>query len=117
MADLVVVAAGRRANTEGLNIKAAGVNTERGFITVDDRCCTNVPHIYAIGDVNGKSMLAHAASEQGKIVAENIAKRQKSCLRLPILCPAAFTLIPRLPRLVFRAKGKGCRNQCQGRTV
>lgn len=73
-ADLVVVAAGRRANTEGLNIKAAGVNTERGFITVDDRCCTNVPHIYAIGDVNGKSMLAHAASEQGKIVAENIAK-------------------------------------------
>ena len=73
-ADLVVVAAGRRANTEGLNIKAAGVNTERGFVTVDDRCCTNVPHIYAIGDVNGKSMLAHAASEQGKIVAENIAK-------------------------------------------
>ena len=72
-ADLVVVAAGRRANVEGLNTKAVNLNMEKGFIVVDDRCCTNVPNIYAIGDVNGKSMLAHAASEQGKTVALNIA--------------------------------------------
>lgn len=73
-ADLVVVAAGRRANVEGLRPEAVSLHMERGFIVVDDRCCTNVPNIYAIGDVNGKSMLAHAASEQGKTVALNIAR-------------------------------------------
>ena len=89
-ADLVVVAAGRRANTEGLNIKAAGVNTERGFITVDDRCCTNVPHIYAIGDVNGKSMLAHAASFQGRKVIDHILGIDNR-IKLDIIPAAVFT--------------------------
>ena len=70
-AEITVIAAGRRPRTEELCLEKAGVAVnERGFITVDDYCRTNVENIYAIGDVNGKVMLAHAASAQGNAVAE-----------------------------------------------
>ncbi len=73
-ADMIVTAVGRRPNSAGLNLDAAGVAvSERGFVTVDDACKTNVSHIYAIGDINGKVMLAHAASAQADAVAETIA--------------------------------------------
>ncbi len=71
--DRVLVAVGRRPNSDQLNLEAAGVTTdERGFITVDDKQRTNVPHIYAIGDIVGNPMLAHKASYEGKIAAEVI---------------------------------------------
>jgi dihydrolipoamide dehydrogenase len=72
-ADKVLVAVGRRPNTEGLGLEAVGVKLERGFIPVDRRQQTNVPGIYAIGDVAGQPMLAHKASKEAEVAAEVIA--------------------------------------------
>lgn len=72
-ADAVLVAVGFVPHTEGLNLEGAGVVTQRGFITIDDSMQTNVPGIYAIGDVTGKLMLAHVAMQQGVAAAEHIA--------------------------------------------
>lgn len=84
-ADLVVSAVGRRANTEGLKPERAGLRMNRGFIEVNELCATSTPHIYAIGDVNGKCMLAHAASYQGKRVVLNIAENKNlSCTKAPV---------------------------------
>src|SRR5437868_5392359 len=71
--DRVLVSTGFMPNSEELGLEQRGVATERGFITVDDKLQTNVPGIYAIGDVTGKLMLAHVASAQGEIAAEVIA--------------------------------------------
>ena len=70
-ADKVLVAVGRRANTEGLGLDAAGVTLDRGCIEVDAGQRTNVEGIYAIGDCTGGAMLAHVASAQGEVAAEN----------------------------------------------
>ena len=69
----VLVAIGVQANTEGLGLDSVGVATERGFIQADDNMSTNVPGIYAIGDVTGKLLLAHVASAQGVMAAETIS--------------------------------------------
>ena len=72
--DLVLVAAGRAPNGQLCGADKAGVNiSERGFIEVDKQQRTNVPHIYAIGDVVGQPMLAHKAVHEGHIAAENCA--------------------------------------------
>lgn len=72
--DIVMVAIGRRPNGKPIGAESAGVAVnERGFITVDSQMRTNVPHIYAIGDITGEPMLAHKASHEGKIAAEVIA--------------------------------------------
>ena len=72
-ADIVLVAIGRRPNTDGLGLEAAGVATERGRVVIDDHFKTNVPGIYAIGDVVRGPMLAHKAEDEGVAVAEIIA--------------------------------------------
>ncbi len=72
-ADIVLVATGRRPYTEGLGLEAAGVTTERGRVVIDDHFATNVPGIYAIGDVVRGPMLAHKAEDEGVAVAEIIA--------------------------------------------
>ncbi len=72
--DFILMAVGRRPNGKDVNAQAAGVNvTERGFIPVDRQLRTNVPHIYAIGDICGEPMLAHKATHEGKTAAEVIA--------------------------------------------
>ena len=71
--DKVLVAIGVQGNSEGIGLEAAGVETERGFIPVDDQMRTNVPGVYAIGDVTGKLPLAHVASAQAVTAAEAIA--------------------------------------------
>ncbi|RME05582.1 MAG: dihydrolipoyl dehydrogenase [Deltaproteobacteria bacterium] len=72
----ILVTVGRRPNTESLGLEAAGVQRdEKGFIPVDERRATNVPGIYAIGDVAGQPMLAHKASKEGEVAAEVIAGR------------------------------------------
>jgi dihydrolipoamide dehydrogenase len=72
--DYVLVSIGRKPYTEGLNAEAAGVKlTARGQVEVDDHLRTNVPNIYAIGDVVKGAMLAHKAEEEGVFVAETIA--------------------------------------------
>ena len=72
--DLVLVAAGRAPNGKLCSAEKAGVAvTERGFIEVDKQQRTNVPHIYAIGDVVGQPMLAHKAVHEAHVAAENCA--------------------------------------------
>ena len=72
--DLVLQAVGRIPNGKRLNVANAGVNvTDRGFIEVDRQMRTNVPHIYAIGDIVGQPMLAHKAVHEGHVAAEAAA--------------------------------------------
>ncbi len=71
--DRVLMAVGRRPNGRDIGAEAAGVAVnERGFIPVDKQMRSNVPHIYAIGDIVGEPMLAHKAVHQGKVAAEVI---------------------------------------------
>ncbi|MDP6525498.1 MAG: dihydrolipoyl dehydrogenase [Kiritimatiellia bacterium] len=70
--DILLVSVGRRPVTDGLELNNAGIEVnENGFIGVDDRNCTKVAGIYAIGDVNGIMMLAHAATSQGICAADD----------------------------------------------
>lgn len=72
--DVVLVAAGRTPNGKLIGAENAGVAvTERGFIEVDKQMRTNMPHIYAIGDIVGQPMLAHKAVHEGHVAAENCA--------------------------------------------
>jgi dihydrolipoamide dehydrogenase len=70
----LVVAAGRKPNTQALNVNEVGLLLdERGYVHVDEFCRTNLPNIYAVGDVVRGPMLAHKASEEGIVVVERIA--------------------------------------------
>lgn len=89
-ADWVLMAVGRRAVTEGLNLEAAGVEYSPKGIATDDHMLTNVPGIYAIGDVNGRQMLAHAATMQG-IKAVNHILGRTDTIRLDVMPSAIFT--------------------------
>ncbi len=72
--DKLIVSIGRVPNTEGLGAAAAGLKLdERGFVAVDDDCRTNLPNVWAVGDVVRGPMLAHKAEEEGVAVAERIA--------------------------------------------
>jgi len=88
--DRVLIAVGRRAQAQGLGLEATRVRTsDRGVIGVDDRCRTDDPRIYAVGDVTGEPMLAHRAMRQGTVAAEAIAGR-----------PVAFDNVA-VPAVVF----------------
>jgi dihydrolipoamide dehydrogenase len=72
--DKLIVSIGRAPNTTGLNPEAVGLQLdERGFVAVDDECRTNLPNVWAVGDVVRGPMLAHKAEEEGVAVAERIA--------------------------------------------
>jgi dihydrolipoamide dehydrogenase len=89
-ADAILMSVGRVPNTDGLNLEAIGVNYTPKGIVVDDNMQTNVPHVYAIGDVNGRMMLAHAATFQGYRAINHIVG-QKDDIRLDIIPSAVFT--------------------------
>lgn len=72
-ADAILVTVGRFPNSENLGLKKLGIEMDGRFIKIDKACRTNVPGIYAIGDVAGNPMLAHKASHEGEVVAEVIA--------------------------------------------
>jgi len=75
--DQILVAVGRRPNGKAIGADKAGVNVdERGFIPTDKQMRTNVPHIFAIGDIAGNPMLAHKAIPEGKVAAEVIAGKK-----------------------------------------
>jgi dihydrolipoamide dehydrogenase len=77
--DRILVAVGRRPNGRDIGAENAGVNVnERGFIPADKQLRTNVPHIFAIGDIIAEPMLAHKASHEGKLAAEIIADREQA---------------------------------------
>lgn len=81
--DVVLMAGGRAPNTRGIGLEKLGVRMDRkGFVQVDGLCRTNVPGVYAIGDINGKMQLAHVASAQGLLVADHIAG--KPCRQLDL---------------------------------
>ncbi|MDE2219852.1 MAG: dihydrolipoyl dehydrogenase, partial [Gammaproteobacteria bacterium] len=89
--DRVLVAVGRVPNGRLLNADTAGVAvSERGFIAVDSQQRTNVPHIFAIGDVVGQPMLAHKATHEGKVAAE-VAAGQKSYFDARAIPSVAYT--------------------------
>lgn len=86
----VLIATGRKPNLEGLNLEAAGVEYSPKGITVNDNMLTSVPHIYAIGDVTGRQMLAHAATFMGfRAVNAIVGKADK--IRFDIMPSAIFT--------------------------
>ena len=75
--DKLIVAAGRAPNTQGIAEDALGLALDdKGFVRIDAQCRTNLPRIYAVGDVAGGAMLAHKASEEGVMAAELIAGRK-----------------------------------------
>ncbi len=89
--DRVLLAVGRSPNGRAINAEAAGLHVdERGFIPVDKQQKTNVPNIYAIGDIVGQPMLAHKASHEGKTAAEVIAG-QKSYFDAKTIPSVAYT--------------------------
>lgn len=72
--DVLLVAVGMKPRSRGIGLEEVGVHIdERGFVPTDEQCRTNVPGIYAVGDVSGSPMLAHKASKEGEVCAEVIA--------------------------------------------
>lgn len=89
-ADKVLMAVGRKADVSSLNLSDAGIEyTSRGVVT-DDNMQTNVPHIYAIGDINGRMMLAHAAIFQGIVALDHIMGTGNA-IDLSVMPAAVFT--------------------------
>ncbi|MBL7215030.1 MAG: dihydrolipoyl dehydrogenase [Phycisphaerae bacterium] len=70
-ADKVLVATGRRPNTKDMGLESIGLETDRGFIRVNNKMETAVENYYCIGDANGRCLLAHAASAQGEVAVKN----------------------------------------------
>ncbi len=123
-AERVLVAVGRSPLSADLGLEEAGVRVERGFVVVDEALRTNVPSVWAIGDLVGPVMLAHAASEQGVRVAEVIAGKRAVAALDPSSIPMCVYCEPevaavglteaqarergevRVGRFPFRALGK-----------
>lgn len=89
-ADVVLVATGRKPNIEGLGLENTGINFDNKGIKVDDNMMTNVEGVYAIGDVNGRTMLAHAATAQGMRAVNHICGKNDN-IRMDIMPAAVFT--------------------------
>jgi dihydrolipoamide dehydrogenase len=91
VADKVLMAVGRKANVSSLNLSDIGIEfTARGIAVDDLTMQTNIPHIYAIGDVNGKMMLAHAATFQGIVALDHIMSVENN-IDLNVMPAAVFT--------------------------
>ncbi len=89
--DRVLVAVGRRPNSDAIGAEAAGLELdEKGFLPVDRQQRTNVPHLFAIGDVTGPPLLAHRATHQGKVAAE-VAAGEKSGFDARVIPSVAYT--------------------------
>ncbi len=90
--DAILVSTGRRCNSKGIGLEEIGVKLgDRGKIEVDNRLETNVPGVYAVGDVVGKAMLAHVASAQGKVAVDNIMGNAKT-MNYDVVPVGIFTL-------------------------
>lgn len=90
-AEQALVAIGFKPNSKDLGLETTGVAlSPRGFIEIDDRMATNIPGLWAIGDVTGKLLLAHVASAQGVVCAENIAGVETITLNYPMMPRATY---------------------------
>ncbi len=90
VADKVLMAVGRKANVDSLNLAEAGVEFGPRGIVVNDVMQTNQPHIYAVGDINGKMMLAHAAIFQGLVALDHMMGEDND-INLSVMPAAVFT--------------------------
>lgn len=90
VADKVLMAVGRRANIASLNLSDAGIEFTGRGVVVNNVMQTNVPHIYAIGDINGQMMLAHAATFQGIVALDHIMDIENE-IDLSVMPAAVFT--------------------------
>ena len=86
----VLVAVGMTGNVDELGLEGIGVDTNKGYINVDSNMQTNIPGIYAIGDVTGKMLLAHVASAQGVFVVESIAGFEPTGLDYDVMPRAIY---------------------------
>jgi dihydrolipoamide dehydrogenase len=113
VADMLLVSVGRGLNSGGMGLEKVGVQLgQRQEILVDDRLATNIPGIYAIGDVVGKGMLAHVASAQGKVAVDNILGRPKE-IRYDVVPAGIFTL-PEIGRVGLTEQQVRERNEGHG---
>lgn len=92
--DLILMATGRGPNVEGIGLDTVGIDYDRHGIKTDDNLMTSVPDIYAIGDVNGRQMLAHAAEMQGRQVVDHLLGIKRHYR--PDLVPSAVFTYPEL---------------------
>ena len=89
-ADKILLSIGRRAVTQGVGLENIGVNLERGAIVTDDMMRTNVANVYAVGDVNGKVMLAHTAYREAEVAVNNIVGK-KDRMRYNVIPSVIYT--------------------------
>jgi dihydrolipoamide dehydrogenase len=89
-ADKILLSIGRRAVTQGVGLENIGVNLERGAIVTDDRMRTNVANVYAVGDVNGKIMLAHTAYREAEVAVNNMLGK-KDIMRYNVIPSVIYT--------------------------
>ncbi|MBR2870187.1 MAG: dihydrolipoyl dehydrogenase [Clostridia bacterium] len=89
-ADKILLSIGRRAVTAGIGLENIGVNLERGAVVTDDQMKTNVANVYAVGDVNGKVMLAHTAYREAE-VAINTILGKKDAMRYNVIPSVIYT--------------------------
>jgi pyruvate/2-oxoglutarate dehydrogenase complex dihydrolipoamide dehydrogenase (E3) component len=90
-AEAVVLAVGWPGNVEALNPGAAGVETRRGYVVVDDCLRTSAPHVFAAGDVTGRMMLVQSANYEGNLAAENAVLGEERDYRRAIVPHGGFT--------------------------
>jgi dihydrolipoamide dehydrogenase len=121
-AEKVLIGVGFGPQSDNLGLQELGVEMERGWVKVDDYCQTNVPGVWAVGDVTGKLLLAHVASHQGVTAVEKIAGKEPPALdyeQIPRACQPQVAslglteaqarergLDVRSARFPFRANGK-----------
>ena len=90
--DCVLVAVGRKPNTQNLGLKELGISAdEKGFLKVDDKRRTKLDHVFAIGDITGEPMLAHKASYEGRIAAEVIVGKKGASYDPKVIPAIVFT--------------------------
>ncbi len=118
MADKVLLSIGRRAVTQGVGLESIGVLTERGAVVTDRFCKTNLPNVYAVGDVNGRSMLAHTAYREAEVAVNNILGK-KDIMRYDAI-PAIIYTNPEVGSVgetEETAKAKGIDYECANITM
>jgi pyruvate/2-oxoglutarate dehydrogenase complex dihydrolipoamide dehydrogenase (E3) component len=89
--EAVVLAVGWSGNVEGLNLEAAGVETERNYVRVDDALRTSAPHVFAAGDITGRMMLVQSATHEGNLAAEQAVLGGEHSYRHEIVPHGGFT--------------------------
>ena len=107
-AEIAIVAVGIDGNVENLGLEALGVKVDRGHVSIDEHCATNVPGLFAIGDVAGPPWLAHKASHEGVHCVEHIAGIKSNGLKSPIPgCTYATPQVASVGLTEAAAKAKG----------